>query len=474
MQTEKAAQALAQSKRGAMKAPAGCGKTQVIATAVAEHGGHRELILTHTHAGVDALRQRLVSLGTPASRYQIDTIAGWSLRLASGFPATTGLPSAQPRTNEEYGAVYKGVTRLAHLSPIREILRASYSGVYVDEYQDCTVGQHDLVTALTGVLPCRIVGDPLQSIFGFGDNQVVDWERHVQRSFEGLPGPTDPWRWKETNSDLGIWLQEVRERLEAGQKIDLRYGPVQWVNGSGDRQKEEFNVCMRSTRTDGETVIVIRNWPQRCHDLARKLKGLFSCVEPIDTEDLYAAAVQIDATDGWQRAVAVLDFSAKCMTQVGSKLKTIRTALENGRVPKVRNCTDQLDALLRVAKDGGIDAVESALDSVERVPRAFVYRRELLREMKRTVRAFAGGEAKSLEQAAWVIRNRTRRLGRVLPRYAVGTTLLVKGLEFDHAIVLDAEKYDAKNLYVAMTRGSRSLTIVSDNPCLRPSRATST
>ncbi len=94
--------------------------------------------------------------------------------------------------------------------------------------------------------------------------------------------------------------------------------------------------------------------------------------------------------------------------------------------------------------------------------------------MKRAVRAFVGGEAKSLEQAARVIRNRTRRLGRVLPRCAVGTTLLVKGLEFDHAIVLDAEKYDAKNLYVAMTRGSRSLTIVSDNPCLQPSRAPDT
>ena len=39
-----------------------------------------------------------------------------------------------------------------------------------------------------------------------------------------------------------------------------------------------------------------------------------------------------------------------------------------------------------------------------------------------------------------------------------GTTLLVKGLEFHHAVVLDADAYDARNLYVALTRGSISRT----------------
>ena len=78
------------------------------------------------------------------------------------------------------------------------------------------------------------------------------------------------------------------------------------------------------------------------------------------------------------------------------------------------------------------------------------------------------GEAPSLEEAVWVVRNRSRRLGRILPRCAVGTTLLVKGLEFHHAVVLDADAYDAKNLYVALTRGSKSLTVVSRAPIIQP------
>lgn len=40
-------------------------------------------------------------------------------------------------------------------------------------------------------------------------------------------------------------------------------------------------------------------------------------------------------------------------------------------------------------------------------------------------------------------------------------TLLIKGLEFDHALVLSADELDARNLYVALTRGSRSLTVLT-------------
>jgi hypothetical protein len=50
----------------------------------------------------------------------------------------------------------------------------------------------------------------------------------------------------------------------------------------------------------------------------------------------------------------------------------------------------------------------------------------------------------------------------------IGTTLLVKGLEFDHAIVLDADSLSRKELYVAITRGANSLTIISSSAVLNP------
>jgi hypothetical protein len=53
-------------------------------------------------------------------------------------------------------------------------------------------------------------------------------------------------------------------------------------------------------------------------------------------------------------------------------------------------------------------------------------------------------------------------------RKLIGTTLLVKGLEFQHAIVLDAASLTRNELYVALTRGSKSLKIISSRKQLCP------
>jgi len=105
-------------------APAGCGKTQLIAEAVYLDAARRSLILTHTHAGVDALRKRLKALGAAASTYQVDTIAGWSLRLAVSFPNTSGITTLRP-VKEQWDAVYVAAAHLLSIetSPCRRRIR---------------------------------------------------------------------------------------------------------------------------------------------------------------------------------------------------------------------------------------------------------------------------------------------------------------------------------------------------------------
>jgi DNA helicase IV len=46
--------------------------------------------------------------------------------------------------------------------------------------------------------------------------------------------------------------------------------------------------------------------------------------------------------------------------------------------------------------------------------------------------------------------------------------LLVKGLEFDHVIIVDVERFKRNDLYVALTRGARSVTVISESYILRP------
>jgi hypothetical protein len=97
--------------RTVLVAPAGCGKTEVIARALLQVGSGRHLVLTHTHAGVSALKARLLRLRVPPDRYRIDTIASWSLRLASHYPTISGLGTSEPE-GAEWGETYPAALRV--------------------------------------------------------------------------------------------------------------------------------------------------------------------------------------------------------------------------------------------------------------------------------------------------------------------------------------------------------------------------
>lgn len=63
------------------------------------------------------------------------------------------------------------------------------------------------------------------------------------------------------------------------------------------------------------------------------------------------------------------------------------------------------------------------------------------------------GVGANLTEAANKYQRDMRHTGRPIShRKLINTTLLVKGLEYDHAVILDVDALDAKDLYVAMTR----------------------
>ena len=70
----------------------------------------------------------------------------------------------------------------------------------------------------------------------------------------------------------------------------------------------------------------------------------------------------------------------------------------------------------------------------------------------------------ALAETARRVREENRLLGRPLPKRAVGSTLLLKGLEAEVAVLLNTEGMSAQNLYVAMTRGSMKLVVCSASP----------
>jgi hypothetical protein len=165
-------------KCGSMVAAAGCGKTEQIARATQIADGRR-LILTHTHAGVDALRKRLKRHGVTGDKFRVETIAGWSLRYGISFPKRSGLQCELPRDDSDWNGVYEAVGTLVNSGAVSSVLRSSYAGIFVDEYQDCSKLQHEVVKGIASHLPVCIFGDPLQAIFDFKGQKPVDWDADV-------------------------------------------------------------------------------------------------------------------------------------------------------------------------------------------------------------------------------------------------------------------------------------------------------
>ncbi|MXD33123.1 hypothetical protein FQZ81_24815, partial [Escherichia coli] len=59
-----------------------------------------------------------------------------------------------------------------------------------------------------------------------------------------------------------------------------------------------------------------------------------------------------------------------------------------------------------------------------------------------------------------------RHESRPLARRVIGSTLLLKGLEGEVAVITSPEEMVARHLYVAMTRGSSRLVVCSLTPIL--------
>ena len=458
-------------------APAGCGKTELIAKAVYLDAGRRSLVLTHTHAGIDALRKRLKALGAAASTYQVDTIASWSLRLAASFPSTSGITTHRP-DNAQWSAVYAVAAHLLSIKAIKTVARASFDSVYVDEYQDCSPLQHDIVLKLADILPTRILGDPLQGIFDFGDSEIVDWQTHIEPHFKELPRLSEPHRWTKKNPALGDWLLMVRERLEAGQPVDLRQAPdgcVKFVQlppdprQRGDIQRE---TCMSAICRDDETLLAIHSWEPQCHKIARQTGGKFRSPETIECDVLFKTAKEFDdAPNSPALARATFKFAYLCLTKVKADLERTGERIFDGRGLQQGlqyRHQEQLEALAEIVEEGSLLSVQKALVVLVRMPGVVKVRHELFQEMLRSLKEHETGSHTCLEEAAIRVRDRTRRTGRAPGRYVISRTLLVKGLEFDHVIILDANALDRKNLYVALTRGSRSLTVLGTSPVLDP------
>jgi DNA helicase-2/ATP-dependent DNA helicase PcrA len=81
--------------------------------------------------------------------------------------------------------------------------------------------------------------------------------------------------------------------------------------------------------------------------------------------------------------------------------------------------------------------------------------------MKSALKMTSVGDSPDLLAAIWEVQNRIRHAGRRISYRSVGSTLLVKGLEFSNVIVVHSPNMNRKDWYVAITRATHTLKILS-------------
>lgn len=456
-----ASESLSKTDHCYLIAAAGCGKTEAIVKAVAASSSGRQLVLTHTHAGVKSLHDRFKKLGVSQSKYSLDTIAGFALKYAVSYPVNSGVISPMPIENE-WESVYKAANLILQSNFGRKILRNSYSSVYVDEYQDCSINQHNLIMAVANEIPTKILGDPLQGIFDF-NGPVVDWKKDVAPFFHKLPDLTVPHRWSTKNQTLGQWLINCRDALISGEAISFQHAPLTWKPLSRENQ---ISACLHLLREKG-IVVAIHSVPNIAHDIARTLGGRYGSMEDMACQDLLNASDTLEQTKGLSRASFIINFASRCMTKVSRELRSVKELFDLGQVPntkRIRKNKDLIEALISCTQNNDLRIILDIMKMIEAIPGVSVFRRELWGELQRTINLYISNNYATLKEAAWLLRDLARKKGRKLESRVISRTLLIKGLEFDHGIVLDADKLDAKNLYVALTRASTSLTVLSAQP----------
>lgn len=467
------AQAILASLPCSIEMPAGTGKTQIIVamTRTVAARGQRALILTHTNAGVDALRKRLSRHDVDPKSYHIDTITGWAVDLVRHYPSLsqTVLPTVVDPSDS--GLYVAGSTKAAQTAALIRMHRASFQYLFVDEYQDCVVEHHDLVIALAEAIPqCAILGDPLQGIFDFNDSTLVDWPSQVHPRFPVYTREHTPWRWAGDNPALGQWLLDVRPLMVAGGTLDLSMVKVQGLEWKPAGTQSEIQAAYEVANRGG-SVVMLHQVRNQHKTVAGRAKGIYSIMENLNGDYMHDQLRGLRGTEPtgyatWLALVAKDCFSGLATVDATvlrrlDKNQTV-TDLKRPQIPKTMAILESVQQQASLAK------LSDAMYLLANAGEGICYAHEAWFDMARAISQAAIDETQDPNNHLVLIRNRLRHSGRRSRQNLLSKTLLVKGLEYDHAIIANADAVgNHKHLYVAMTRPRKTLTILSASPTIR-------
>lgn len=482
-------------------APAGYGKTHTIVECLKYTTG-RQLILTHTHAGIASIREKIKNSEVPNDAYALETISGFVQKFVLAFYAGNDVPE-QDDGKTYHPFLIDKATKIFAAPIVKQVLQATYKGLFVDEYQDCSKSQHEMIMVLADIFPTHILGDPLQGIFDF-NGASVSMEEDLKK-FTQFPDLETPYRWYNSgNKGLGDLLKETRAsllnkapiKLATNKDIGLFVMPV----ASGGIIKGEKTyiidlskiIANRKNKPELESLLLIVPEYEEANtkgilisqgDIGHRstikgridFAGALTLLEAIDDRMFYTLAKNADQL-------------ITSMPRIHKKIKRLKTDIlekffaasnlnqwvkETAWVKKTKEREKLASEKVHALFDGFFEQpssikLEAILIEVKKTLKIKNKREEVFRSFRSALKS-AASENITVYEAMKRNRNIIRRVGRKVLGKCIGTTLLTKGLEFDTVVIIDAHKFTCpKHLYVALTRCCKNLIIFTASDTLSP------
>ena len=475
--------------------PAGYGKTYTIVECVKKAQG-KSLILTHTHAGIAAIKKKLLSANVSKDKYQVETITSYAQKYVKSFYVGE-IPSIDAQTNNYWQFILEKAESIFKISHIREVIHSTYNNLFVDEYQDCTISQHKMILALAEILPTHILGDPLQGIMEFGE-KLVDFTNDLT-DFDILPELDIPHRWYQdgNNRQLGDFLKDVRAKLidDIPQSIDLNcisndiitvvktneeIYDTEFLSNPENRYKKCIKQLINNPNHNPiyeSLLILVPEYPTSTRPRGTitdraNLKNIIDfnhqleLLEAIDGKDFYNLAKDIDTliSSIHNARLPIKKIKENVLEKLFNKTD-INTWIKDSTIINKRNPEEKQKAeTLKILITNFIEtpSAKNLYLLLKFLKDNLKLKNQRYSLLKSILDCLCAENTESIYKAMINQRNRIRRVGRKVEGKCLGTTALTKGLEFDTVAILDAHNFTCpKNLYVALTRASKKLIIFS-------------
>ena len=451
-----------------IQADAGCGKTYTILDSLKYITEGKALILTHTHAGVKSIKDKANLLDIKPNVYYVTTIHSFAKQYLHAFYVKKDIPKEED--SSYYDFILNKSKDIFSTSIVQDVIKTSYKYIFVDEYQDCTKNQHEIIMLISQHLKTYLFGDPMQGIYNFNRRDLlVNWETDIPKEFNKL-FLDKPYRWINNNEGLGKDIKEIRSKLEKRENININaYKSIEYIRDPGNFRTipEIYNILSQN-----EKVLLIDANSYMLNSrvkFAYKYNMQFKVMEAITEKEFYKIAKLLDNYEK--------NYDTTYIKTVFTTLfkSSINKYFRDNFILKSNIFTSPNDIVRKFAKlyyyfqnEYTKSKLLQVLETIIQLPEIKLYRHELFYDLYKAILE-ADSNNTTIYQAMCSIRNNKSILGYKPPNKCIGTTLITKGLEFDVVVLLNADKFkDPKNFYVAISRACKKLYIVSPTKQLYP------